>query len=69
MSRLAKWILFFTVCAIFWLLAAVFILLSGSTSCELARSCTRDRIVSIAIILMLPIQAATAAYLRFREME
>lgn len=67
MSRFSKWALFFTICAMMWICALAFIFLSGSTSCELAGSCVRDRIVSILILLMLPSQAAAAAYLRHNE--
>lgn len=67
MPRLMKWIMFFTACGVAWLLAFGFIFLSGSTACEVAATCTRDRVIGVMILLMLPAQAALAAYLRSRE--
>jgi len=69
MSRLGKWIFFFVACVASWLLAAIFIFVSGSAPCEAADSCTRDRIIGIIILLMLPLQAAIAAYMRYKEKE
>jgi hypothetical protein len=76
MSRLtdppstAKKFLVWTIFGIFvilsWSSAILFLFIAGHSPCGEIGTCTSDRIVGIAILLLLPAQAGIAAWIRFR---
>ena len=69
MNRLLKWTGFALLCLVSWAAAGLFLLTSGWASCTVTGWCAVDRIAFIVIVLLLPSEVATAAYMRHREKE
>jgi hypothetical protein len=67
MHRTFKWALFAVFCLISWVAAGWYLFIAGWAPCGTTGHCTLDGIVSVGIFLLIPVQAAAAAYLRYRE--
>jgi|GEM_PF-2921192 hypothetical protein len=63
-----EWTVFVVVSIVIWLSAALYLFIAGGVSRKVTGTCVRDGAVVVAILLMLPAQAATAAWLRSRHL-
>jgi hypothetical protein len=64
MSKAGAWLLYWSFVGLSWPAAALFLFTGGWSSCTDRGSCLSDGIWNIIILLLLPIQAALAAWLR-----
>jgi hypothetical protein len=64
MRKTAIWVAFALFCIVSWMLAGFFLLITGWSSCSVTGWCAVDRVIIVLIALLLPGQAALAAYLR-----
>ena len=61
------WLLFWLFVAASWTAAVIFLMISGSASCEERGTCAVDQLVIFGILLLMPVQVAVAVYLKQRR--
>lgn len=66
MSKRLAWALFWCFVLLSWPLAILFAFTGGWSPCAEAGTCFSDRVGAITIVLLLPLQAALAAFLKVK---
>ena len=64
MNPTLKWGVFILFCIVSWVAAGSYVFIAGGNECHESGSCALDHVVLVGIFLLIPAQAAIAAFLR-----